>query len=253
MAYKRRRQIHIEDPKSGQGRVLTDFQGYTRLTDWSLDGRFLVCTSYGDESGQKGIYRIDAETGDTKLVKRGGEGFELEYPRWSRDGKGLYFRRWTPPPNVGTAVWFLDLQSGAEREIYPDAESVAISPVDGRLALIVRGPDEGMRLVIADSDGRNERALLHVKSVESRSYPRWTPNGQFVLYDRVVGKEPHTERELWAVSVESGETHRLPLDVPGRPGIHSVHPDGRHVAIAVNASRDEVWKLENFLPELTTD
>ena len=57
-----------------------------------------------------------------------------------------------------------------------------------------------------------------------------------------------TVRELWAVNVESGETRQLSLDAKGRPGNFSLHPDGKHVAIAVNASRKEVWKLENFLP-----
>ncbi len=253
LAYKRRTQIRIEDPKNGQGHVVTEFQGFTRLTDWSLDGRFLLCTSYGDKSGRKGMYRIDAATGDTKLIKRDSERFTIEYPRWSRDGKRLYFRRWTPPPKAGTAVWFLDLDSGTEREIFPDAEAVAISPVDSSLALIVREPDEGMRIVIADADGNNERDLLRLKSIESRSYPRWTPNGEFVLYDRVVRKGRHTERQLWAVSVESGETHRLSLDVPGRLGSYSIHPNGKNVAFAANASRDEVWKLENFLLDAATD
>ena len=224
LAYKRGTQIRIEDPKSGQGRELTKFQGFTRLTDWSLDGRFLVCTSYGDASGRMGIYRIDADTGETKLIKQDGEGSGMEYPRWSRDGKGLYFRLWTPPSVAGSSVWFLDLESGVEREIHPNSDAVAVSPVDGRLALIVREPGEEMRLVITDPDGGNQRELLRLKSLEARNYPRWTPDGQFVLYDRQVMNGQDTVRELWAVNVESGETRQLSLDAKGRPGNFSSTP-----------------------------
>ena len=75
----------------------------------------------------------------------------------------------------------------------------------------------------------------------------WTADGKYILFE---GEGPRY-RELFRISADGGEPQKLGLEM-NRFFNLSVHPDGRHIAFSSsgsNAIPDEVWVMENFLPE----
>jgi Tol biopolymer transport system component len=67
------------------------------------------------------------------------------------------------------------------------------------------------------------------------SAPAWFPDGRRVIYQASDG----SHSGLFVYDLASKRTLRLPLDVPGRPGLPSVSPDGSLVAFAVKAPETE--------------
>ena len=86
------------------------FYAYT----WAPDGRSLL-TQGRDFKGRWGTYQIDAQTGDlSPLASINRE--NLPYPKWSPDGKSLYFSRQIPGGKEFALIQW-DLASGNEKEL----------------------------------------------------------------------------------------------------------------------------------------
>ncbi len=78
----------------------------------------------------------------------------------------------------------------------------------------------------------------------------WTPDGRHILFGTgTTGQEQRFA--LWRISTDGGEPQELGLSMEGlRLYGLSVHPDGRRIAFTAGRFREEVWVLENFLPEV---
>ena len=53
------------------------------------------------------------------------------------------------------------------------------------------------------------------------------------------------------VPIDGGPSRqiKLPTTMRGNLGL-DVHPDGKHIAYVSGTSREEVWVIENFLPDI---
>ena len=236
----------IQTVRTGEERVLTPSPGFSsslmRGPRWSPDGRSLLVTATGIDTGQ-GLYAIDVKTGETKLIaKREGAGFphaNLRNPAWSPDGKAVYFWR------ESEAVIKRDLTTGKETELYrgrSGSEGLDVSP-DGRWLAFFRPLDS---LIVIPTAGGEPREVCRLSETESNESPwnfvRWTPDGKHLLFRKRV-------KELWRVQVDTGEQQQI--DSPAMDRIINValHPNGRRIAYTVGKRSSEFWVMENFLPE----
>lgn len=158
------------------------------LGGWAPDGRSLV--GIGQVQGRRGVLRIDVQTGAVALL------FEHsmdEPPKWSPDGKSIYFRR-TLSNGKEFAFIQRDLASGVEKEVIrrpflgrpnlsPDGRYIATPSVDiasnSRVHLLIptdgRDPLEVMRVApeVEPADLKNyDKGLIVVGAHGCRTAAR---------------------------------------------------------------------------------
>ena len=205
-------------------------------------------TAGTDLKGRSGVFRIDAKTAAVSLVA---EDTDDAYPKWSPDGKHVFYRKGAQQQFTDFSIVERDLSSGAERtvasgelgvfSVSPDGRSIA-APVGGILGAAapvvreIRVDNGAMRDLLRA--GPSERFPPYIA-------PQWTPDGRAVI---VRKRAPN---ELWFVPM-AGEPRKLDVDVRewsfGAVGQMSIHPDGRQVAFLSGTLSSEVMVLENFLP-----
>ena len=93
---------------------------------WSPDGRSLLVQGHSPKFGFRGIFRIDAHTGEVTPILSPSLGLPSNnpevtqgdniWPVWSSDGKAIFYRRWDTPNEQSLVV--RDLETGRERELY---------------------------------------------------------------------------------------------------------------------------------------
>jgi Tol biopolymer transport system component len=231
--------LHIRSMETGQVREVRPKLWYMVEPRWAPDGRSFV-TAGRDLKGRDGIYRFDAQTGDTTPVVLGPR--LGSYPQWSPDGNRIYYRH-------DGALLEREWASGKEREVIRRGGlgRLSVSP-DGRYASspVAQGAysEASILLLIPITGGEpREIRLGHLGSVHG-----WTSDSRAVL----VLRRPADKAELWLVPVAEGEPRKLDIDASDwpepRPGFR-LHPDGRRIAFMAGKSIPEVWALENFLPD----
>lgn len=200
---------------------------------WSPDGRSILAGGR-DERDRRGLYRIDAQTGDVSpVVQSGGMGVVWQ-SAWSPDGRTIYY-------TMGAGIIARDLGTGQERQIQSGASKhFALSP-DGRFLAVPR-EDPVTRfsvLEIVALDTGQSRELLRVPDGGAfYKVLSWSADGRFLFFSK---------GELWRVAVESGESEKLGIAMKGLLEMR-VHPDGRRIAFSGSALGAELWAMERFLP-----
>ena len=72
----------------------------------------------------------------------------------------------------------------------------------------------------------------------------WTRDGNYLLFSGTGDPTP----KLWRISIKGGQLHPIGLEADENARI-SFHPDGRRIAFTAGETKDEVWVMEDFLPE----
>ena len=219
---------------------------YQQGFNWSPDGRFLI-TAGEDFRGRRGIYRIDAETGDSSPVMLS----DAMHPQWAPDGRSIYYRQSGPRDTL--VLMQHDLSSGTDREVLKtpaDTAGFLVSP-DGRL--VAYSARDGARTVqVIPFNGGNVRVLLEAAAPEDIYPMSWTPDSGALLVLKMRDGNP---TQLWLTPV-SGETpRRIEGDISKwtRDGGVRLSPDGTKVTFvhAAGEPGSEIWALETFLTALS--
>jgi Tol biopolymer transport system component len=213
---------------------------------WARDGQSLILDGH-DLKNQRGMYRINAQTGEATLIVTGGT-----FVQWSPDGTRFYYQKnlGTDGISDGNVISFgeRDLASGKEREIIrgKDLGNLSLSP-DGRSIATIyndRSTKSTVLLLIPVSGGE-PRELLRVSQPPLLGPVSWMPDGRGILTAKTSG----AGSELWSVPIDGGQPRKIDMGVTNFGGF-KVHPDGKQIAYLVGENKEEVWVLENFLPAL---
>ena len=236
----------IRDVESGQERELL-----LKLTNdnrrlrprWSPDGRFILVAGQ-DRKGRDGLYRVDPETGEVTAIAHMAQGSSLN-PDWSPDGKSIFYTdyderntrrmmRWDS--ETGQAeVLSENIHQAAGLEVFPDGDQIAFCG-SGHVSVM-------------STAGGAPRRLQKIPWSDVCEGVVWLPNSKRLLFARRSG--------LWGIPVGGGEPQEIEDSKPQETrqiiGLR-LHPDGRQVVltagIGLYGSHNEVWVMENFLPEL---
>ena len=245
------RVITIQSVETGQERQFgVPKLGYLDWLRWSPDGRSFLVGGSDTNNNFGGLYQVDAETEHVTAVVQG----EFAPPRgfqgvWSRDGKGVYYVR-EDMRETSTSICLREIESGQGRELHHSPEhwrhnNLALSP-DGRS--LAFGMSEGNRtqatvLLVMPVAGGEPRQVLKLKR-GSLSGVAWTRDGNYLLFSGTGDPTP----KLWRISIKGGQLHPIGLEADENARI-SFHPDGRRIAFTAGETKDEVWVMEDFLPE----
>lgn len=249
------RSIIIRSLENGKARELHPALHYFNEVRWTPDGKSLIAFAT-DLRGKSGIFRIDAQTGDTSLITTS----ENTRAQVSPDGKKIYYNVdfWGGKPGPKKVVE-RDLASGEIREIYvvPQGSGLGspeLSP-DGRhlAGILTTDADKSSALVLIPVAGGPMTEVARITApaaFQGFGFLTWTPDSRAVLTMKVIGDR----KELWLLSVAGGTPRMIDIG-PNASAMAGVgmrlHPNGKQLAFSSGESTREIWALENFLPVLS--
>jgi Tol biopolymer transport system component len=163
-----------------QIKTLTD-SGRASEAVVSPDGR-LVAYVFADGARRSIHLRQVVEPSDKEIVPAAPE-TRYRGLIFSPDGNYLYYLAGTGGVPVSD-LYRVPLLGGATRRLNHDANSAVTFSPDGRRFAFVRddAKTKDSAVVVSESDGTGERALVTHKPPEAARSPAWSPDGQAVAY-----------------------------------------------------------------------
>jgi Tol biopolymer transport system component len=211
---------------------------------WSPDGHFILAFGI-DKNGQRGIYRIDVQTGAILPIVKG----QGNHPVWSSDGKLIFYVS-------ENAILVRDLETNEEKQLFMPVEkaspaNLTISPDGKQLAFSFSGTASETSLMVMPTAGGFPREILRLKDPESirsgwNGSVEWIADGRQILF---VKAQKDGSSELWQIPVEGGKPRNLGITNQGPIADLRVHPDGKRVAFTNARLGGDVWVIENFVPK----
>ncbi|HET9401855.1 MAG TPA: protein kinase [Candidatus Acidoferrales bacterium] len=215
-------ELNVFDLRSGNLHAITSDGALALSPVWSPDGRFIYFGS--SRGGTMNIWKIAATGGDKEQITSGqGDDAQLDL---SQDGNKIVFSTWRQKINLTE----IDLAGK------PGAPSSRMLPMDpGRNQVGPSYSSDGKYLAyfsnlkgaeresiwVSNADGSNP--VLLVRDDRVNVFPRWTPDGQHVLYESEA--EVSVPNELRSVGVSGGVPQKVLGNQPDR--YFDVGTDGR--------------------------
>ena len=254
-----------------------NFRSPIRRTDiamprWSPDGKylFLYGPSLGPGSSQNnGIYRVDANTGESSLYLEDPPGDGSSVTAITANGKTIYKVHLERGETLySDRKWLsrMDMDTKQEKELYRADKGaqllfVALSDDDQWLGFLLSSQGGGQKWCVMPALGGDVR-ILYEKPPEEKeggnSLFFWGPPGKGFLFRTVrFINGVASPTEIWHIAnLERAEPKLLELKIKNiyvPPGL-SFHPDCKTVAFQTNGEYiSNCWILENFLPLIKSE
>lgn len=212
-------------PQGAPRQITKDLNQYSSLSV-TADGKSLAAVQTNTVNG---IYV--GETGAHDFMEIASEVGELNPLVWTPDGK-IVFR--SGKDGVSN-LWMMDAGGGNRRQLTINAQvdfrGLCASP-DGKYIVFVSRRSGKSNLWRADAaDGGN---LQQLTDGEADAYPRCTPDGSSVVFQRGI----HTKPMLWKVSLTGGKPVQL---TDFRAKWAAISTDGSKISYLQMA--DEKWRI----------
>lgn len=239
----------VRSVRTGAERRFATPFGYVLGIAPSPTGDELLVQGYGPER-RNGIYRMPVGGDTVEAVELNGIGADqVRLPRWSSDGRRIYYSRWIREEGDAQTIVERDLETGEIKELFRTdrLRGFAVSPDGSEMAVTRHDPSspEKSQLLVVDLATSTERELVRIAAPEgftNGSHLTWSPDGEHILYVQ-SGPESDGTEVLRVISREGGEPRVIRTDTwVARP---RMHPDGRRIAVMAGVNRWEVWTLEN--------
>jgi Tol biopolymer transport system component len=231
----------------------------SQTPNWTSDGKSILMMGSG--KGGVGVYRINAATGQSEIIYRGGSSTESKegYPSaWSRDGSTVFLLRSNSTSKFSDQQYSIsrkDLKADEERQLF-------IGPIGGDIGILHlsldgkwlgfsmhTGNEQSFKSAYycMSADGGPIRELVEAKDGIGGALFFWAPSGKGALFER-VDRARKISTLAYLPSLDSKEIINIGLEA-SRINQLSFHPDGKTVAFNdIKPSESKVWLLENFLP-----
>ncbi len=208
---------------------------------WSPDGSRIAVVSAGNQNSPSSIIVVDAGKGTARQYPAPG-GFVLSNPVWDGSGDGIIVAEGVGVTAVQRGasgrLFRLSTRSGRYQPLgWLDAFPVGIDLLpDGRVVLSCLVGRQNLREVRLDArDLVGGRWLTSGMAIDRQ--PVYSPDGRSVLFSSNRGGT----LDLWEVSVETGEMHRV-TDDPEDDWDPEYSPDGRSIVWCSGRSGAfEIW------------
>lgn len=238
--------ICIQSLESGETRELVPDLEYMRFIRWSADGNYFYAFGF-DWKGRKGLYSIDARTGDFNFLQefKGGE-FIAELDVFP-DGERIVYKKWNSGNREKAPVMSLrvrDMHTGKEEEIYRRDHAMQTHLLalswDGKwVAFNDRDPEKTIKVIPA-TGGEPKELIRRAPEYKILSL-EWKPGSQEIYF--IKGGELN---QLWSLGLEDHQPHRIDLSLRSMREM-CFHPGGTLIAFKAGYLEAELWVMENLL------
>ncbi len=230
----------IQSVETGHVREVFPRLSYVFMGRWSPDDRLFLARG-ADLKGRSGIVKIDATTGDASVVVSSEVCSGV--PSWSRRGTTFFCHDDTKP-----AILEVDLDGNVVRSFPAPGQALDISP-DGRNIVYLNydrtQPPALKVLSLADGASREILRLAPPRTqIGNEQTVRWTPDGRNVVFVGTLDGD----HGMWVVPIDGSAPHKAKIDAKNI-GYFRFNVKTDQVAYSPSPRpRQEVWKMENFLP-----
>lgn len=200
--------LHLIQKNIVQGEILQNEGTANFYPQWSPDGKKIAfLTNKGrDYLSQTTLVVYDFETKKIKKIK-GGVSSSIS---WSADGTKMVYARKNKIDKYGSHYYDLylyDLNSKKEKQLTQNQRlhSPEWAP-DGKKIVCVKNSDGTNNLVIFELAGKKLLPLTHFKNGEQAYHPRWSHNGNVIVYSKSVANS----RDIAMISAD-GKTKKTLL------------------------------------------
>jgi Tol biopolymer transport system component len=221
--------------------------GYISKLRWAPDGKSIVIYGLAMTVGDSGgTYVVDLQTEVVTKVLYSGNDFRFG----GADGKSIIFSRFDKKKSLRYLV-MRNLETENEKILYELPESAnpdwQVSPDFQQLCLLIG--EQGKRVFrIMRSSGGEPRILREFSEQERPTWFTWAADGKYILF---MKRDKSAEKQLWRLSIDTGEPELLGLMPSNYRGDLSAHPDGKRIAFSGGSwsGTPEIWMMEDFLPK----
>jgi len=240
--------LHIRSLKTGEDREVPCELEFFEHPRWSSDSKSILVTAFYSKDKQKdyvgGLYKIDVHDGKVTLIAPYAPGIRdwgRHRGEWTKDGRAIFY------VNRGCILKH-KIESGQEKQLFCDPNIwgiLSLSPDGKELLFDIYDPEKGIEsLLVMPISGGEAKEILRIKEPEVIKAFDWSSDGKQVFFT----KAEESGTSLWQISSEGGEPRMLwQTDIKMRD--LQVHPDGHQIAFHSYRKANEVWVMENFLPE----
>jgi len=241
-------ELELDFISAGSGEKIRSFSvaqivGSGRGMSWSPDGR-LIAKGCIDKQKRGGLFLITVETGEIKLLVSLKEGWAVQNPTWSPDGKTIACFN-----GYDGDVYVVNVEDGEARRLTSPTEpnegkrtQFFIRPVfapDGRSVAYI----DKRRILATTIDGQETREILNFK--DSINVFDWSPDGRYIVFTP-------GNKEIWCAPINGGEPFQIAdisnLGQEAWAWWPEWSPKGDEIIFRVVREEYQYWVMEDFLP-----
>jgi TolB protein len=194
---------------------LTDDAAHDYLPAWSPDGTQITFASWraepgdGEPSVHTYIMNADGSAARRLIADSPGTSSGAE---WSPDGRGFLLNR--KIGDQGADIFLTDSVGNVLRRLTDDpfSNGAPVYSPDGTQIAFYSDRGEQSDIVVMDVDGSKRRTVV---TGGQNYYPRWSPDGRWLVYTAAMPGGLENDYDVLAVPVDGDPT---PITLAGGPG-----------------------------------
>jgi Tol biopolymer transport system component/DNA-binding winged helix-turn-helix (wHTH) protein len=179
----------------------------------SRDGKYFVYTETAGENSQMWLQAV-GQSNRIRIAETADKVFGLK--TFSPDGRFIYYAASDKQNPGSTDTYRMPIMGGPAVKILENvAVTVSFSPDGKEMAFYRSDPSGTSSLMIADSDGQNQRSVLTRRSpVSLAGSPAWSPDGATIIFSELgPGGSGYSDRvRINALELSSGNVRDASIE-----------------------------------------
>jgi len=239
-------------PLEGMRIARLTFTGQVKDAAISPDGKYVAFVNL--DSGGRSVWVYQTATGSTAQIVPNNIG---QWPwgarlTFSPDGNYIYYENLDSAEGTGLyGLYRVPMVGGAPRKLITDVDSAVTFSPDGKRLAFMRNSNQRVEaaLMIADSDGTNERAVAVRKRENGFTFeaPAWSPDGKLIA--AAIGHgDSEGRQQIEVVAVDTGRETSVGTQTWWFLGRMGWLPDGRGLVFVArentSSANAQIWQVD---------